>query len=124
MRSTSKHTAVGVLAIVLSVACIGAVLAYGVSTTQQTQKAGSVAMPSFRIIERTMGAESAVLSVAMRKLDATVAKKVAQYLVEEQLSGTRKEARIYFYREGAQVARDEPQHEISWAVRRGYTLEY
>lgn len=124
MRKKSKHTAIGVLTIVLSVACMGAVLAYGVSTTNQSQRVGGVAVPSFRIIERTMGADSAVVSVAMRKLDVAVAKKVAQFLVEEQLSGTRKEARIYFYREGAQVARDEPQHEISWAVRRGYTIEY
>lgn len=124
MRSKSMRTMAVSLTIAFSVACMGAVLAYGASAAKQSRHTEYGALPSFRILERTMGAESAVVSVAMRRLDAALAKKVAQYLVEQQLSTSRKEARIYFYREGASVSRDEPQHEITWAARRGYTLEY
>lgn len=124
MRKKSVRTLAVGLSIAFSVAGMGAVLAYGVSAAKQSRQIEYGAVPSFRIVERTMGAESAVVSVAMRRLDAALAKKVAQHLVEQQLSSSRKEARIYFYREGASVARDEPQHEISWAARRGYTLEY
>lgn len=119
MRNTAAGFAVAVV-----VFGVGALVAYGATATHEAREAAQQSLPSFRIIERNMGSESAVVSVAMRKLNATVAKQVAKYLVEEQLANTRKEARIFFYPEGAKVARDEPQHEISWAARRGYTLEY
>lgn len=124
MHAKSMRTVAVGLTVAIAVACMGAVLAYGASAVKQTRQTQFGSVPSFRILERTMGPESAVVSVAMGKLNATVAKKVAQYLVEEQLSSSRKEARIYFYREGAKIAHDEPQHEISWAARRGYTIEY
>lgn len=124
MAEKSMRTVAISVTIVLSVACMGAVVAYGASTAKQAREMQQGSVPSFRILERTLGTESAVVSVSMSKLNATVAKKVAQYLVEEQLSSSRQQARIYFYREGAKISRDEPQHEISWAARRGYTLEY
>lgn len=124
MSEKSMRTLAVGLTVAIAVACTGAVLAYGTSMVKDADQVSFDAVPSFRILERTMGPESAVVSVTMGKLNATVAKKVAKYIVEEQLSNSRKEARIYFYREGAKIAHDEPQHEISWVARRGYTIEY
>jgi hypothetical protein len=116
----------------VALAAMAAVVLFGVFAffigqrlqTVRIQTLESESLPAFRIVERNIMDDAAVLSVMMGKLNQRTAKQVGRYLVEHQLATLRSQARIYFYREGTSLKQDEPQHELSWSAGRGYSFEY
>lgn len=80
--------------------------------------------PQFKIIERNMILDTAILSVETAALGTSNARKIARYLTEEHIKDSRDAASIYFYKPEANLAKDEPVHKIAWKKSSGYELEY
>lgn len=93
----------------------------GVEVTVQP---GDSAAPTFKIIERNMILDTAILSVETRNLRTNDIRRIARYLTENHVQNSRDAASIYFYKPESNLAKDEPVHKIAWTRRTGYELEY
>lgn len=81
-------------------------------------------MPEYRIIERRMDEDRAVVSLAMERPTPEKAKKVARFIVDTNLSVKQTSAHFFIYKEGKNLRKDEPDHEVNWVFQHGFTLEY
>lgn len=81
-------------------------------------------MPEHRIIERQMHDDRAVVSLAMDRPTPEKAKKVAKFIVETSLSSSQTSAHFFIYKEGKNLRKDEPDHEVDWVFQHGLSLDY
>lgn len=81
-------------------------------------------MPEYRIIERRMDDDRAVVSLAMDRPTPEKAKKVAKFIIETSLSANQTSAHFFVYREGKNLRKDEPDHEVDWVYQHGLNLDY
>ena len=91
----------------------------------------TVALPSFRIVEKTTAREKfgrnvdqAIFSVKTENLDEKSLKLIAEPLVEKEGGKYHSGAIIYFYKPAKTVGQEGPDHKVRWASGQGYAQDY